>query len=125
MHESAEDQAHFHGIFRTVSKMLAKDWIFDKSAKPDREKVDSSYINIFGERWWCRVIEVEGEFQLVVWGVDVEGAATTIRGGAVQVFPWVMHEGEKLWLKANLWRLEEMRKTAALRREQESKGARR
>ncbi len=105
----AETEKDFKRKWNRLKRALAKDWTFkqDEDRPSDPDKFLSMYTNIFGERWWCRMEDdVNGNPQLLVWGDDV-CVALTKTGGRVKVFPWIMHEEEQLWLRANLSRLRE------------------
>ena len=63
------------------------------------------YTNSDGDRWWCRI----DDKRLVVWGTDVQATATTRPGRDVTTLPWVLRRDEKLWLEANLARVQDER----------------
>jgi hypothetical protein len=95
---------------------LARDWKIEPGFPADKT-FQSMYTNIYGERWWCRTLQdASGAHQLLVWGDDVE-SATTKRGGATATYPWIMHDEEQLWLRANVQRLKEVERDAAVARQ--------
>lgn len=111
-------------IFKQMGEAVLRDWEFDKESEspPEPTKFDSMYTNIFGERWWCRRTEDQkGMPQLVVWGDDVD-IAISRRGSSIEFYPWVMHEGEQLWLRANLWRLKQDEDLLASKRAHAAEG---
>lgn len=107
--------------FAKLKKRLMRDWRFDESGKlPENpSKFDSMYTNIFGERWWCRrEVDADGMPQILVWGDDVD-IALSRRGSRTELFPWIMEEGEQLWLRANMFNLRCDEESLALRRERQ------
>lgn len=101
-----ESEKSFKRKWDRLKRAVFKDWVFyDEDGLRDPEKFLSMHTNIFGECWWCRMEDdAKGRPQLLVWGDDVS-VARTRTGSQVKMFPWIMHEEEQLWLRANLSRL--------------------
>lgn len=104
---ATESEADFKRRWAKLKSAVLKDWSFmkDKEFPSEPEKFLSMHTNIYGERWWCRMVDDKnGRPQLLVWGDDVSVAQTKM-GSQIKMFPWIMHEEEQLWLCANLSRL--------------------